>query len=454
MVTIKLIDWNLLDIFFAVVIAISGFLVTYLLMPYIIKYMQKKRYVGNDIHKNSKPEVAESGGIGILIGLIVASLFMMLFFREFINQILIFDITILIAGLIGYLDDRVKLRSRYKIILTLLAGIVIFFTNYFNFIDIESPVIPILGRTRLSLIYPFVIPIIVVIFANTVNMLEGYNGEGSGTCLIVSVFLLISSLIWNSGNGVLFSLLAISTFAGFFMFNKYPAKIFPGDTGTLVMGSTLACIGLFTSLEAVVFIALFAHIFNSFYYISSARGFFESSDVQETRSDIILLEDDRIKASHQKDAIITLPRLILAKGPLKEPELVKNFYILSLVGGFFSIFTTLLMLWTDNKLPLNLLIIFSIIVIFPVILLYYYYPRVRGIVLIMSLVLAGGIVLLILIDIYIISIPLPVINLGFIIIPPNILLSTLILAPGLIIWYYLTVKYFWYQINKFKEREN
>ncbi|MEJ2279474.1 MAG: hypothetical protein P8Y70_17285 [Candidatus Lokiarchaeota archaeon] len=72
----------------------------------------------------------------------------------------------------------------------------------------------------------------------------------------------------------------------------------------------------------------------------------------------------------------------------------------------------------------------------------------------MSLVLAGGIVLLILIDIYIISIPLPVINLGFIIIPPNILLSTLILAPGLIIWYYLTVKYFWYQINKFKEREN
>ncbi|MEJ2279473.1 MAG: hypothetical protein P8Y70_17280, partial [Candidatus Lokiarchaeota archaeon] len=207
-------------------------------------------------------------------------------------------------------------------------------TNYFNFIDIESPVIPILGRTRLSLIYPFVIPIIVVIFANTVNMLEGYNGEGSGTCLIVSVFLLISSLIWNSGNGVLFSLLAISTFAGFFMFNKYPAKIFPGDTGTLVMGSTLACIGLFTSLEAVVFIALFAHIFNSFYYISSARGFFESSDVQETRSDIILLEDDRIKASHQKDAIITLPRLILAKGPLKEPELVKNFYILSLVGGF------------------------------------------------------------------------------------------------------------------------
>jgi hypothetical protein len=217
------------------------------------------------------------------------------------------------------------------------------------------------------------------------------------------------------------------------------------------MGATLACIGLFSSLEVVVFIALFAHVFNSFYYLSSARGFFESSEVHETRSDIILLEDNRIKASVQKDAIITLPRLILAKGPLKEPKLVNNFFALAIVSGFFSIFTTLLMLWTDNKLDINYLLIFSVIIAILIIISYYYYPRIRGLILFMSLLILGGIILLIIIDLYIISNPLPEIDLILIKIPPNILLSMLLLIPSLLIWYYLTVKYFWYQIKKLKK---
>jgi hypothetical protein len=207
-----------------------------------------------------------------------------------------------------------------------------------------------------------------------------------------------------------------------------------------------------SSLEVVVFIALFAHIFNSFYYLSSARGFFESSDVHKTRSDIILLDDDIISASTQKDAIITLPRLILAKGPLKETELVKNFLILSMASGFFSIFTTLLMLWTDGTLQFHFLIIFTIPIVSFIGIIYYYYPRIRGLILLMVLLIGGGIILLLIVDVYIISNPLPEIDLIFIRIPPNILLSLLLLIPSLLVWYYLTVKYFWYQIRQLREK--
>ncbi|MHA1241396.1 MAG: hypothetical protein ACTSQU_11480, partial [Promethearchaeota archaeon] len=71
----------------------------------------------------------------------------------------------------GYIDDRIKLRSRYKLLLTLFTGIVIFLANAVGFIQIESPTIPFLGKLRLNLIYPILAPLIVAVFANTVNML-------------------------------------------------------------------------------------------------------------------------------------------------------------------------------------------------------------------------------------------------------------------------------------------
>ena len=339
-------NWSFMEIFFLIIIFIVGFLVTYLVLPYLIKFMKRKGYVGIDIHKNARPEVAESGGISMIIGFSVSLIFLIIFFPSFFRETLTFLLTVLLAGVIGFIDDRKKLRSRYKIILSIFSGSIIFFANLFGLITIASPTIPFIDRTRLTIIYPFLVPLIVAVFTNTVNMLEGYNGEGSGTCLIATCFLFICSIIWNSAEGVIFTIPVIAVIFPFFIFNKYPAKIFPGDVGTLAMGAMIACIMLFGSLEVATFCALLIHIFNSFYYIYSVRGFFESSDIRESKDDIILLENDRIKASDQKSAVLTLPRLILAKGTLTEPELVKNFYAISLICGFFSILSILLMQYT------------------------------------------------------------------------------------------------------------
>ncbi|MHA1988677.1 MAG: hypothetical protein ACW98D_18770, partial [Promethearchaeota archaeon] len=281
--------------------------------------MKKRKFVGYDIHKNSKPEVAESGGLSIVIGFVISSLLLIIFFPVFFEDILIFLITVLLAALIGFIDDRIKFKSRYKILLSIFSGTVIFAANMLGFITISSPTFPILDRTRLNFIYPLLIPLLIAIFANTVNMLEGYNGEGSGTCLIAVCFLFICAIIWNSAQGVIFSIPVIAVLIPFFLYNRYPAKIFPGDTGTLSMGAMIACIMLFGSLEVAAFCALLIHIFNSFYVIYSVRGFLESDKIREGKDDIILLKDDRIKATDQKGAALTLPRLILARGPLTEP---------------------------------------------------------------------------------------------------------------------------------------
>ncbi|MHA1291163.1 MAG: hypothetical protein ACTSQJ_00675 [Promethearchaeota archaeon] len=452
MIKISELNWGFLEILFLIIVFAIGFIVTYFLLPYIIKIMKQKGFVGLDIHKNSKLEVAESGGLSIMGGISIACLALMLFFPYFIPEILIFLVTIILAGIIGFIDDRMKLRTRYKMSMVLIAGSVIFIANYFGYIHIESPTIPFLGKLRLTIIYPLVIPIIIAVFANTTNMLEGYNGEGSGTCLIAALFLLICAFIWNSALGLIFCLVAIAVLIPFFLFNKYPAKVFPGDTGTLIMGAMLGCIALFGHLEVAVFCALLIHIFNSFYVLTSVRGFFESSEIQESKNDIILLDDDRIKASDQKDAALTLPRLILAKGPLTEPELVKNFYVISVICGFFSIIATLFLLYSIGDLDLIVIIVVILFLLFPTIFLLYKFPRIRGIIILMIILLSFGIIFLIFIDIIIMpveeTIKIPIINIKL---PLNIIYSFLIAAPGFAVWYFITIKYFWREIDKMKE---
>ncbi|KKM86103.1 hypothetical protein LCGC14_1282370 [marine sediment metagenome] len=444
-------NWSFLQIIYLVIIFIIGFLFTYFIIPYVIKFMKKRNYIGHDIHKNSKPEVAESGGLSFVIGFAVTSIFLMVFFADFINEIIIFLLTVLIAGAIGFIDDRIKLRSRNKIILSVFSGALIFFANILGYIDISSPTFPILDRTRLSIIYPFLIPILVAIFANTTNMLEGYNGEGSGTILIAVCFLFISAIIWDSAEGVIFAVPVIAVLIPFFLYNRYPAKIFPGDVGTLSMGVMVAGIMLFGSIEVAAFCALFIHIFNSFYVIYSVRGFFESDKIREGKDDIILLENDQIKASDKKEAALTLPRLILAKGPLTEPKLVKNFYVISVICGLFAILSVLFTRLTNNSLNFGVFLIVLISCMFLIIYLLKKFPRIRGVITLMLVLLVASIVYFLLIEFIIIAVPFSI-KLGTINIPVNLIIIFILGIAGLIGWYIISIKYFWFQINKMKEK--
>ena len=453
MTFIRQLDWGMLEVLYLIIIFAVGFIVTLLIIPYVIKFMKKKGNVGYDIHKNDRPEIAESGGVCIVIGVLIASIVAMIMFPVLFNVILIFSLTIILAAIIGFIDDMKKLRSRYKILLTMITGSAIFFANYFKFITISSPSLPFLGATRLQLLYPLMVPIIVAVFANTVNMMEGYNGEGSGTCLIAVCFLFVCCLIWNSAEGLLLTIIAIAVLIPFFLYNKYPSKIFPGDVGTLSIGVMIACIALFGSLEVAVFCALLMHIFNSFYILSSVKGFFESSKIQGSKDDIILLEDDRIKASHQKGAALTLPRLILAKGPLTEKELVNNFYAISIICGIFSVFTTLIIVWTLGRFNIIIVIIIILILIVPTFIILYKFDRIRGIVFLMICLLIGGAGFLIFVSVYIMPLPFADINLIFISIPLNILFTIILFVPGLILWYLISIKYFWIEIKKIKNGE-
>jgi hypothetical protein len=91
--------------------------------------------------------------------------------------------------------------------------------------------------------------------------------------------------------------------------------------------------------------------------------------------------------------------------------------------------------------------VFGLITVF----LLYKYPRIRGIVVLMVILIIVGYLYLIAIDLFIVPIDFIDINIFGFIIPTNILISLIIVIPGLLLWYYITIKYFWSEINKMKK---
>jgi hypothetical protein len=214
----------------------------------------------------------------------------------------------------------------------------------------------------------------------------------------------------------------------------------------------LACIALFASLEAAVFCALFVHIFNSFYVLYSVEGFLESSDILDKKSDVELLENDLIKASDHKEAALTLPRLILAKGPLEEHQIVRNIHVNSIICGFFAIIATLFMLGTLGIIDITIIVISILIFGALTGILLYFYRKIRGIVILMIVLLIILSLLLFIIDLIIMPIDFLNINLFGIIIPTNLIISFALVIPVLLVWYYMTIKYFWKEIEAMKSK--
>ncbi len=418
-------------------------IVIFLLMPWWKQFARAKKWIGNDIHKVTRPEVPESGGMILFIGLVVGILIIRIFYENFANEVWTILLTVVFAAIIGFVDDRKRLSPRLKILSVLIAGMPFYISQLFGYIILGKPVIPILGITQLTIIYPLVTPILIAVSTNTVNMLEGYNGEGAGTCLIVAIAMLIGGIIQNSAIAVIFIIPFIAATAGFLRFNKHPAQVFPGDIGTLTMGAMIGGVMILGGIEVATFCALLTHVLNSFYVIISLRGLRESHTVK--KKDIVVLEDNRIQASIEEGAPVTLPRLLLAYGELTEPKLVHQFWKLSLMAGCFGIIAAIATAWTYDPslvtsvvLMTYLLIIGACITVFG--LLYWKNIRLRGIGFIMALLLIVGLGGLVIVDNYVVPLGSPL----------NLFVTGMIAVPFLALWYILQNRLFWRTIDRYK----
>ena len=190
------------------------------------------------------------------------------------------------------------------------------------------------GAAKLSIIYPLLVLISIPVTANTINTIDVLNGVSTGFVIITSIPLLISLILIGDSNMVLVTLIFMSVCLAFFIFHRYPSKVFPGDSGTLTIGAMYGAIAIVGGVELIGVFAILPAILNSFFYLSSMKDFVEHKNIKVRPTRV--LSDGTIEAESNDNAPITLVRLIVAGNPSKELSIVNTIFILSIVSAILA----------------------------------------------------------------------------------------------------------------------
>ncbi|MHB8566664.1 MAG: MraY family glycosyltransferase [Nitrososphaerales archaeon] len=342
--------YSLAFLFSAGLIAsILGFLVCYLGTRFLISYLTQRKMTVLDYHKREKPQVPRPGGPAIVAGILAGELF--LFGLSGSYAILGLILVTLISGLIGIVDDLKTLGGMAKPALLIVGGIPLVALEYFipNASVYGSHLyLPLFSTpTNIPLLYPLLIMVSIPVTTNTINTIDVLNGVVSGFILIafipVTFAMFLRLWLGKENPMILLAILPILAAVGaFYIFHKYPSRIFPGDSGAIALGGAYGAVAFIGGVEIVAVIAILPAIMNSFFFLSSVKRLVEHRQIKTQPT--ILLPDARMIASTEAKAPITLVRLLVASKAMSEEEIVGQIFKLSFFCAFLA-FLTAIMTW-------------------------------------------------------------------------------------------------------------
>jgi UDP-GlcNAc:undecaprenyl-phosphate/decaprenyl-phosphate GlcNAc-1-phosphate transferase len=316
----------------AVVSAISFFAVLFM-TPAAIRSLTAKGKVVPDVHKPEKPQVPRPAGPVIAVSIIAAEL--VLFVLTMNTAVLAILLTTAIAFLIGYIDDSRVMPGWFKPVALLAAAIPLVVLDIFVGGVYGDSLNLIFGRVYIPILHLPLIFVIIPITGNTINSIDVLNGVASGFLIIASVPLLVSVAIFGSSEVFLAALPLLFATIAFYKYHKFPSRIFPGDSGTLLLGAMYGAVAIAGSSEIIGVIALLPAVMNSFLFLASVKRIVEHRQVKARPT--ILTENFKLAASTDSAAPATLVRLIVVDRPLGEREVGYQIFKL-------AIFTALLAL--------------------------------------------------------------------------------------------------------------
>ena len=231
-------------------IFLISFLSTYLSLPIIIKNAINNKYFAETGGRNSHTGfIPNIGGVAIFFSFFISSILIYCYEMPQINQFIFIFFGSCCMFSVGLLDDLRKFqsffsKSGYIKIRFLFQIIVAFLTVYFGDVRVSN-FYGVLGINEISFISSIFFSTIVLVFLiNSFNFIDGIDGLAA----LISMFILLSfSIIFIKNNNYLDFLIVFSLFfsvLGFFFFNKYPASIFMGDSGSMLIGFLIGCFAI------------------------------------------------------------------------------------------------------------------------------------------------------------------------------------------------------------------
>ena len=239
-------------------IVFASFLCTYFILPYWIKKAHFNGLTGKDMHKKDKRKLAEGGGLAVLAGVSLGILLYValktFYFKDASKLIYIFALlsVLLISSIVGIIDDLIGwkkgLSKRIRVVIILFAAVPLMVINAGN----SVMNIPFFGAVNFGMVYPLlIIPIGILGATTTFNFLAGYNGlEASQGIIILSALAIVTYLTGNAWLSLI-ALFMVASLIAFYFFNKFPAKVFPGDILTYSIGALIASIAILGDIEKI-----------------------------------------------------------------------------------------------------------------------------------------------------------------------------------------------------------
>src|ERR671917_272159 len=243
-------------------------------------------------------------------------------------------LTATIAFFVGYIDDSRVMPGWFKPVALLAAAIPLVLLDIYVGNVYGDSLNLIFGSAYIPLLYIPLIFVIIPITGNTINSIDVLNGVASGFLIIAMIPLLVSIAIFGSHEVFLAALPLLFATIAFYRYHKFPSRIFPGDSGTLLLGAMYGAVAIAGSSEIIGVIALLPAVMNSFLFLASVKRIVEHRQVKLRPT--VMRSDFKLAASKEKNAPITLVRLILAEGPLSEKEIGHQIFKLATVAALLA----------------------------------------------------------------------------------------------------------------------
>ena len=259
------------DTIFAISLLMVAYFLTVLMLPRLIKYLhvlkfgQAIREEGpqSHMHKKGTPTM---GGISFIIAIVISLIVAMFLDSSNIKYYVLFIYTTISFSIIGYIDDMLivvkkkndGLAPRKKLMLQIIFSVIFYILVTFIYKDVNYIHIPVFDY-NLNISYFYIIFLVFwqTGFSNAVNLTDGLDGLATSVTIITTSTFALLAYKENNFPVLVFCLTIVGALVGFLLFNRNPAKIFMGDTGSLALGGILAAISVILHKEvAFLFIGL------------------------------------------------------------------------------------------------------------------------------------------------------------------------------------------------------
>lgn len=309
---------------------IASFAICFLFVMAFKRSLLALGLFGIDINKPGKPKVPEAGGMLLLPGIWIAII--ALVELKLINPIAyVFLFTITCFAAIGFFDDGFKVFKREhgwgKYVIN--RGLALLcFTIVFGYYVLPA----ITGACACDLYwYSVAAGVMIVIISSLANTFAGLNGWEVGSSAIVIAALAVMASFSQIYTATLFSLCLIMLGAALALlfFNKYPARIFPGDSGTLLFGAFAGCMIVFIDYWYIALCLFFPHAYDIALKIRTNRG-----DMSQKREKPYSWKSGKliVPASGKLDFAKFLVKKL---GPMEEGAVVRRIHRITLHNALF-----------------------------------------------------------------------------------------------------------------------